>query len=836
MSRQILTFIIVFAGLMFFMQRCKADPTAPPAITPENLRAADDLDQRVLLEDKARDVVVTLGPDGTLVSVTVGKQIVVREVNPWRRTFHLLQRTAEGRTRSLSGWTTEKLLDGFAFVHTDGTYSVRREVRLTPDGGGLECTLSATNAPTDVRDFLLTGISGVPLDDDAADTPTEPFLVRRIDEGRIQTTSWNTIVAEQERQRSEYLGRLREDEDSAGVANYHDRTGLRAGQQLALFGVLGAKHLVAFEQLPTLSAVSTQGYRLRRDGGGTRELETWFTLPAAARGYEGKFRIRWSTRSDAAKTIPVLAKVLKGRKETRTVLSNDTLELELTDRGAAVTSLLLKRYVRIADQENKRENWIPMIQDVVRPGNRTLTLLVRDPDHFGIDPGDAIWTVAEQTQDSIIYRLASPTGWVFEKRIALPREEDNYELDVSVRVTRPDGNAEESFPFTLIGPTASYIADAKRGVMFTPPPQGILLERGDGGDFEEIAVESVADKGETLEHAYGKETASRMRGIGARGAFFVAVLVTPEPGGEHANEAPAVTRATVRGIKFEKELEYLDGDAFSSGIQTRVDAKQAFGRDGVAASRFTLFAGPSELSRLRPLHIEEAVDFGYFAWIGRLLMWLMKTLQGFFGSYGVAIMVMTLIVRACLLPVSFKSQLSVQQYSKRMAKLKPLLEGLEAKFGKNRQKLNNERMKLMREHKVGFPLGCLMMFVQIPIWIALFAALRVEFTLRHEDFLWTNDLMMPDRLFGLPFYPNWFNLLPLLMLVLWVMQQKLSPQAMSDDPQVQAQMRMVRYMPYVFFLMLYNYASALSVYMCVSSAWGIAEAKLVRRAIKKLDV
>ena len=108
-------------------------------------------------------------------------------------------------------------------------------------------------------------------------------------------------------------------------------------------------------------------------------------------------------------------------------------------------------------------------------------------------------------------------------------------------------------------------------------------------------------------------------------------------------------------------------------------------------------------------------------------------------------------------------------------------------------------------------------------------------SLRHEPFLWAMDLTMPDRLLALPFWPHWFNFLPILMLGLWVMQQRLTPQPGGDDPQVRMQMKMVKYMPYFFFFMLYNYASALAVYMCVSSAWGIAEAKLVRRAIARLD-
>lgn len=216
-------------------------------------------------------------------------------------------------------------------------------------------------------------------------------------------------------------------------------------------------------------------------------------------------------------------------------------------------------------------------------------------------------------------------------------------------------------------------------------------------------------------------------------------------------------------------------------------------------------------------------------------MWLMKALQGIVGSYGVAIMLLTVIVRALLLPISFKTQLSMQRYGKKMQKIKPLLDEVQKKHAKDPARMNQERMKIMREHGMGLPLGCLTIFLQIPIWFALFQALRVEFAIRHQTFLWVADLSMPDRLIHLPFWPDWFNLLPILMLVLWVIQQRLTPTPGSDDPQVQMQMKMMKFMPYVFFFFLYNYAAGLSLYMCVSSCWSIAESKLVRRAITRLE-
>ena len=832
MSRQILTLFIVFGGVLLLLRSCNQESAVPAALPVESFRVEADATGRVVLEDKAKELAITLSNDGTIVSVREGKRWILREVNPERRVLHMLERMEGGATRYLprKDWAAKKIENGYEFTLVRGSNEIRRVVRLAD--GGIDCEVAVKGASDKVHGFEMTAISGVALDTGVGATPPDTFITQQLAGSKTQPTGWTTLIEGQERARAEYRQRVQADPDTAGNPDYSARYAPRADQSFAQLGVLGADYYVTLTDVPSVSAVNTIAYKLRRASADTREIERWLSLPSAGHGYSGSFRLRWTPRAKAAQGDEGLAEFLSGRKETRTILENETLRLEMSDRGAAITSMWLRQYVRIAGQANLPENWVPMIRDVVRPGRRTLTMLVQDAARFGADPADAIWTLAERTKESLTYRLETE-GWKFEKTITLPAE-DRYDLGVEIRVTRPDGVADSNIRYSLIGAAGSYIADAKRGVAFTEPAQGFFLE-GEDGENEVINIDDVID-GETLERGYGTDTAHMMRAIGVRGAFFVCVLVTPGADSGKRDTAPEVLRATVRPLKLAQPVAYLDEtETYETGLEARISARQPFAPNGVATTSLTLYAGPNELSRLRPLGIGEAVDFGMFALIARSLMWLMKALEGLFGSYGVAIVVMTLIVRATLLPVSYKSQLSVQRYSKRMQKLKPMLEALEEKYGKNRQRLNQERMKVMRENKVGFPLGCLMMFVQIPIWIALFRALRVEFSLRHEPFLWASDLMLPDQLFGLPFFPDYFNLLPILMLALWVTQQKLSPQAMSDDPQVQAQMKMVKFMPYVFFFMLYTYASALSVYMCISSAWGIAEAKLVRRAITKLD-
>ena len=194
---------------------------------------------------------------------------------------------------------------------------------------------------------------------------------------------------------------------------------------------------------------------------------------------------------------------------------------------------------------------------------------------------------------------------------------------------------------------------------------------------------------------------------------------------------------------------------------------------------------------------------------------------------------MTLVVRGLMAPLSIKNQLSMRTYSETMRKLKPKLDVIKQKYGKNPKRYREEQAKLMRENEVGVPLGCLMMFLQIPIFFALFSSLRTEYTLRNASFLWIEDLSGPDRLVDLPFTIDLMfiqifsiNILPLLMVVLSLMHQRSMPKP-ADDQQAQ-QMAMMKWLPIIFAVILYNYTAALALYMVISSAVAIVESKVVR--------
>ena len=219
--------------------------------------------------------------------------------------------------------------------------------------------------------------------------------------------------------------------------------------------------------------------------------------------------------------------------------------------------------------------------------------------------------------------------------------------------------------------------------------------------------------------------------------------------------------------------------------------------------------------------------------VAKALLAIYDIFRSLFGSVGLAVILMTLLVRGLMMPLSIKNQLSMRGYSRKIQKIKPKISALQERYAKNPKKLREEQMKLYRENGIGFPGGCLMMLLQIPIWFALFSALRREFTLRGESFLWIPDLSGPDAIIELGFCIPLIvtqicsiNLLPFLMVTLSIIHMKNMPK--PQDEQSAQQYKMMKWMPIIFAVVLYNYTAALLIYMTISSGFSILESKIVR--------
>ena len=290
-----------------------------------------------------------------------------------------------------------------------------------------------------------------------------------------------------------------------------------------------------------------------------------------------------------------------------------------------------------------------------------------------------------------------------------------------------------------------------------------------------------------------------------------------------ATENPDRQEEAWRGLAVEQELTLQVPAAGASTVYA-----------------YELFAGPKEAELLladNEVHeflIED--DLGFFSGIAGLLLGLLGVLEGLLGNWGIAIIVLTLLVRGTLFPMNRKSQTSMARHTTKMKRVQPKLDALKEKYKNDPQKQRQEQAKIMQEEGAFPPLsGCLPMFLQIPVFFGLFSALRVSFDLRQARFLWVEDLSMPDRLLRLDLDTHlpligtieYLNVLPPLMVVLWILQQRLMPK--PTDEQAARMQRMMMWMPVLFGVFLYNYAAGLSLYMITSSLFGIAEYTIIRR-------
>lgn len=227
------------------------------------------------------------------------------------------------------------------------------------------------------------------------------------------------------------------------------------------------------------------------------------------------------------------------------------------------------------------------------------------------------------------------------------------------------------------------------------------------------------------------------------------------------------------------------------------------------------------------------IDWGWFWFFTKPLFWLMEWIYGIVGNFGVAIMVLTVIVKAVFFPLANKSYKAMSK----MKALQPEMEKLKARNGDDRTKLNQEMMALYKREKVNPAAGCLPIALQIPVFFALYKVLYTTIEMRHQPFFgWIHDLSAPDPLtiltgFGLfqwdiPPYLHFFNIgiWPMIMGVTMFLQQKLNPQ--PTDPM---QAKVFQFLPLLFTFMLAPFSAGLVIYWAWSNTLSIAQQYMIMR-------
>ena len=252
-----------------------------------------------------------------------------------------------------------------------------------------------------------------------------------------------------------------------------------------------------------------------------------------------------------------------------------------------------------------------------------------------------------------------------------------------------------------------------------------------------------------------------------------------------------------------------------------------------------LYAGPKEYNQLEKLsrdkgvnQVDRVMDLGgFFGFFSKVLLLSMNALHGWGCSYAIAIIIITIIVKAIFWPLTGISTRSM----KRMGKLQPQMKALQERYKDDPQKMNQKLMAFMKEHKVNPMAGCLPMLIQIPVFFGFFFMIRTAVELRGEDFLWIADLSQPDTVFiipGINFIPFFstaaglpVNPMPILMGITMLIQARITPTSPGAD---EMQAKMMKYLPMIFILFLYNFSAGLTLYWTVQNVLSIAQTHMTK--------
>jgi len=234
--------------------------------------------------------------------------------------------------------------------------------------------------------------------------------------------------------------------------------------------------------------------------------------------------------------------------------------------------------------------------------------------------------------------------------------------------------------------------------------------------------------------------------------------------------------------------------------------------------KFNTYFGPKEQEALTGIDskIDSALNLGWFSAIARPLLTIVKSIYGFTGNYGIAIIILTICLKILFYPLTKAAAVSM----KRMQKLSPEMNRIKEKFKDDRSRQQQEIMKFMSQHKINPAKGCLPILPQIPVFIAFYNVLSQSIELRHAPFFgWIHDLSIAD-----PYY-----ITPVIMGIGMFVQQKLTPNPQMDETQKKVMM----FMPLMFSFMMISLPAGMVIYMITNTAVSIAQQQWLN---KHLDV
>lgn len=549
--------------------------------------------------------------------------------------------------------------------------------------------------------------------------------------------------------------------------------------------------------------------------------------------------------------------------------SQFNMRVLLTNRGAAIRRIELADYLREGragalqlidpDISPDEDSFLLSLGEVIHERKRLAAESLRDLNRRLTQRN---WEVVPSKSNEVVFQtvLDELGGMVVTKRFAL--EPDTYDLSLSVAWHLPEGATPRVISYRLATANGLPLEGAWYAVSFREAVVGAA--NGDGTSRKSWAAATLAGMDEKDEVESWESTPIRFGGVDCQ---YFAVVTVPH----QAQSDPWIAAGQPMLIeRNRKKPEYSD-------VSFALSSTELSMRPGEEVSHaFSIFAGPKdpdvlgaaeskiqgqmqanlggpEAATVPDPGLDSLMNYGWFGRISAAMLWLLKFFHGIVGNWGLAILMLTVLVRLVLFPLSRKQAVASQKMQAKMQKLAPEIKQLREKYKNDLQKFNQAQWELMKKHGVN-PFaqlgGCLPMLVQLPIFIGLYWGLRLAIELRQAPLIpgigWCSDLSAPDMLWRFPaplanFFEGWtglfailnlgpyLNVLPIVTVVIFLVQQKLFMPPPTDEQSAQMQKMMTWMMP-LFGLLFYKVPSGLCLYFIASSLWGIAERKMKPKA------
>lgn len=485
-----------------------------------------------------------------------------------------------------------------------------------------------------------------------------------------------------------------------------------------------------------------------------------------------------------------------GQEQLET-LENDLVRITFSNKGGRIREVFLKKFEKVNTDSSGKDVKSPLRLMEDEKNRFDFELPVAGTASGKVSTADLYFT-ATKNGNSIVYRADAGNGRYFEQSYTL--SPDNYRIDYRIA-----GNGLESvlsqkeLRFTW----ENYLDKLERNQNYERGMSSVYFKASDKTDYcncKKDDTKNISDKPvEWFAHSNQFFNTS----VVAQGFAFR----------DFTGEAKMLTNA--------------DPDLKKLSVRATVPFDQG-------SASMAIYSGPNEFERLRGfgVSLQDIIPFGasVFGAINRWVIHPIFTLlSNFLGNHGIIILLLTLLVKLLVYPLTYRMVLS----QSKMAALKPRIDELKKKFGDDQQAMSVETMKLYNEYGVNPLGGCLPIFLQMPIWFALYRFFPASIEFRQQSFLWATDLSSYDSIMQLPFQLPFgagahISLFTLIWVVttLWYTWYSMK-QMDASNMQSNEQMKVMKYMQYtmpVFFMFFFNnFASGLTLYLCFSNILNISQ-------------